>query len=505
MGKSVYETIVENMTRDGKLPEGFSLDAPAKAGEVRFAPGAMEGTMAYHWGIKFDKKGAEKLAKKILLLCGEKEISENKKKAIEKKIENAVNNSHCLSVVDNMQEELYKNGEKINGDKLFDYGCRLAFEGTDIECVKLGIALLGMFNAADEWLCERLSCLGVYEELTLFVAVAFSNYKNGNSLLFDLAKRVNGWGRIHILERLEPENDEIKEWIFKCGYKNNIMEEYSALGCAKKGDYIGILRKDCLDREELDASCELFCALIDEGPVKGMSVYEHAEEAVKLLVGHLKRQAESILHFGTVTDIKRWIEESDLDKKDDLIDVCDSILQEDCVKVEIERCITDGNVWDVNRAVNLGYKLNMDNSGLIYEAIKRNPTELHWQINNIKNNREYVEELIKLYEKLLPLEKMTTGASLNIFPKEYIREFHAMDSVLNALDKYPALGEKFLVSALSSPGTRGRHSACRVIEAWIEEGCVSDDIIRSLKAAVKNEVDKELKDRMNKIIKKVQE
>lgn len=502
MNKSVYELIVENMTQDGRVPAWFSLEPPTKAGEVRFAPGALEGTMAFHWGIKTNEKAVDKLAKKLFKLCGQKELSEIKRRITEKGIEDIVKENHCLSVVDKVQEKLYQNGEKINGDKLFDYGCKLAFESSDVECVKLGIALLGMLDTIDEELCEKLSCLGAYEELTLFVAVALENYKNGNKFLFELAKRVEGWGRIHIVERLEPENDEIKDWLFKCGCKNNIMNAYSALQCAEKGDFVGILRKAGLDKEELDAACELFCALTDEDPAKGISVYEHANEAVGLLVGHLERCAESILHFGVVTELKEWIKESNLDKKEALIDICDSILQRDCVKEEIKRCITVGNAWDVNRAVNLGCKLDMDNSELIYEAIKRKPMELNWQMNSIKDKGEYVTELVELYEKLLPLDKMATGASLNIFPKEYIEEFDVMDSVLNVLDNYPAVGETILISALSSPATRGRHSACRVIEAWIEKGNVSDTVICKLKAAVKIEVDMQLKDRMNKIIKK---
>lgn len=55
--------------------------------------------------------------------------------------------------------------------------------------------------------------------------------------LWELAKRVQGWGKIQIVDRLsEMElNDEIKDWLVLEGYKNNIMYEYLALTCAKNG------------------------------------------------------------------------------------------------------------------------------------------------------------------------------------------------------------------------------------------------------------------------------
>lgn len=502
MNKSVYDIVLENINADGCISESFSID-DGDEGNIRFAPGALDGVMIFHAGIKTEEKIADKLTEQIIKLCGRKAVSNVCKRSIEKKIEDFVNKSHCLSVVDRVQEKLCQNGEAIDGEKLFDYGYQLAFKSSHIECVKLGIAILGMFDTKDAKLCKMLSDLGAYEELTLYVAVAFSNWENGNSMLFELAKRVNGWGKIHIVERLEPVDDEIRTWIFKHGCENCIMDAYLGLLCARNGDYIGVLRKESLKKDELDAACRLFCALTDEGPVEGISVYEYADEAANLLVRHLEKQAETVLHFSLVTELKAWIEENDCVQKDVLIEICDSILERESVKKEIRRCITEGSESDVNRAVNLGDKLGMDNSEIIYEAVKKSPMELSWHINSIKNKSEYVKELVKLYEKLLPLDEMATGATKAIFPKEYVKEFNVMDFVLYVLDGYPGVGEKIVLSAMASPATRGRNSACRVIEAWVEKGKLSENIISKLRAAVKSEVDKDLKNRLKKIIKMI--
>ena len=60
-------------------------------------------------------------------------------------------------------------------------------------------------------------------------------WDNSNELIFELAKKLHGWGRIHAVKMLKPEdNDEMKEWLWLEGWKNNVMPEYSAYECYTK-------------------------------------------------------------------------------------------------------------------------------------------------------------------------------------------------------------------------------------------------------------------------------
>jgi len=78
----------------------------------------------------------------------------------------------------------------------------------------LGIGLLGLFDLSnDDKIIDKLLVLALYEEFTLYVIVAVLKYPNGNDIVFRIAQKVDGWGKIHAVERLEPTSDEIREWI----------------------------------------------------------------------------------------------------------------------------------------------------------------------------------------------------------------------------------------------------------------------------------------------------
>jgi len=105
----------------------------------------------------------------------------------------------------------------------------------DIEPAKIGIALLGISgDPSDEGLLIEI---GQSEEMTLFSVVALSNLLDDpQPAIWKLAQRVHGWGRIAAVERLEgTQDDAIKAWLLRDGFRNEVMNEYLACLAAKTG------------------------------------------------------------------------------------------------------------------------------------------------------------------------------------------------------------------------------------------------------------------------------
>ncbi|MCR4649176.1 MAG: hypothetical protein K5776_08880 [Lachnospiraceae bacterium] len=106
--------------------------------------------------------------------------------------------------------------------------------------------------------------------MSLFEYITDNIEENG-SLPVECAKHVRGWGRIHCVDYIEPSDNETKEWLLFNGTDNDIMPAYSAWNVFLKADVPELLRRGNLSYEEIHAILKITEALMDEGPVSGLS------------------------------------------------------------------------------------------------------------------------------------------------------------------------------------------------------------------------------------------
>lgn len=186
----------------------------------------------------------------------------------------------------------------------------LITEARHREPVKLGIALLGLGHSPEDR--EVLRILGRHEEFTLYVAVALANMTaHPDRELHELARSVDGWGRIHVVERLRGTDDpEISEWIFREGFRNGVMDEYLAYIAATTSDLVGHLQGEP-DDEVLDAACDIVTALLVGGPAEDIDDYTDGARAARLLLGHLMETGIRLRHFLVADDIGDFLARDD--------------------------------------------------------------------------------------------------------------------------------------------------------------------------------------------------
>ena len=79
---------------------------------------------------------------------------------------------------------------------------------------------------------------GVYEEFTYYAAriLSRSSWEKGNDELFILAQNTRGWGRIHAVDYLRAETQEIRDWLLYYGADNTVIPQYSADVCLQKAE-----------------------------------------------------------------------------------------------------------------------------------------------------------------------------------------------------------------------------------------------------------------------------
>jgi len=463
--QSLYETIENSIDKDsGKLPRGFSIDDDSYApNKIMFAAGAMDGAGFYqHYTVKELKKEAEKVVKRI-----KKHLQTSDKSCVDE-IQTILAGARTISIVDAILQNIRKNHKEVDAQKLIEFAYNLAKTSDNTELVKLGISLLGLFDLGKhEGFRGVAAVLSLYDEFTLFSVVAASNWTDGNELIFWIAKRVDGWGKIHAVERLKPETDEIRDWILREGCSNYVMDAYLGLTCAAKGDLISVLRQDTIDDELFESVAIIIDALLDEGPGDGINAYDYAEEAISLFMGHAKTRAVNLKHLWQILNVRSFTEDSGLSNKAEIVEQCTAIASNPVWKEKIMATINQCDEENFFYACNTATRMELDISDDLFAVVKKEPLKHCSYMPQLFKNSDMATELIELCETTLPLDEMAEGMGDYLFADKLGQEHWCLDFVLPELTAYPMRGIKLIQTGLNSPVIRGRHMACRALSGWV--------------------------------------
>lgn len=317
--RSLYEYIKSHLEND-VLPDDFSLPREVVQGQLCFADGALDGMTMYHMmGADLDEAEKVKMWKMIKL------ISDGEVAQADAALEEFSKKHRALSVIDDFENMIRENRHELSAANIYRYAIRLVTESSDKECVKYGLEMLELFTLKDENVKDMIRILGLSDEFTLFAVFMMYQWENANEEIFRLARKVKGWGRIHAIEKLEPETEEIREWLLKEGIDNCILPDYSALTCFEKAEVTKRLEGD-LSGEEFQSIGRILKAMIVEGPVPGISGVENRQEVLARYLEHAKKHDLVAGDYDTISKIYDY--SKDVEKQDEyVIKLCQDILE----------------------------------------------------------------------------------------------------------------------------------------------------------------------------------
>ena len=504
--KSIYMHIRDNIEKEGKLTTENLPDDEVRHQdtELRWAAGALDGAFGHHALCSENDVMLANLTQSIALYG-----------RIKDKIGfyNIIIKDNIVSSIDNVIEEIVKLQVKMT-QNLYDWLEFLAFESPDRGAVKTGIALLGAVGA--KRFKDQIKILGIHEEFTLYVTVALQNMSDDPEIeLWELAKKVHGWGRIHLVERLAETNDpEIKYWILTEGYKNSIMYEYLAYIAADTGELKKTLSNDNIEDDILLAASDIIQALINEGPVYGISIYQDAAQTIKLYIKHTLGKRDNLSYLLTYDSIYKYVTENDAEWEN-LIEngwneeirneIAKTLREEIKNKTWVELVIKSANTenvmnfWIINRAAKI---LSINLFNIHWERLKKdslNQTKWFDVMNSVTN--EHIDEILEYAIKTIPLTAISTGADeVMSLGKEY--NLHSIiDFIVQSLDKYEGKGEAIILATLKSPVIRNRNMAIRTLDNWSIE-YITKELKDAIKDAEKIEPKEDVKERLNKLLAK---
>jgi len=470
---SIYNFIRSHLGDSGRLDDS-ALALPddvkvVRPSGLRWVAGGLDGAMGHHGGRgDSDARAAEAAG---LFAAAAKRPSKRRLK----KLYAAVSDDSALQYVDGLIDHVRSFGPDIG--RIHELGRWLATTGSDRGAVKIGIALLGVTGLGPDLVVVRT--LGAHEEFTLYAAVAISNgMPNSERHLWELAKSVDGWGRIGCVERLSRTTDpEIRDWILRTGYRNSIMTEYLAYIAATTGGLVAALRGADVDRELLSAAGEILSALDAGGPAQDMDDYEQGAEAVAAFTDLMVERAETLDDFHAVSDVNELLTR-DADWKarvergwtpelrERLLAQCDRVLASRDWRTLVAAGLESTDQATFLVADRAAHRLGIDTFELHFERVRAAPLGTDWAQAWNQADDARARRLTTLARQQLPLDQIASGPADELGTGPEWRAHSALDWTLQALREHPGLGGDLLLVGLASPVTRNRNMALRALKEW---------------------------------------
>jgi hypothetical protein len=452
--QSLYHIISEAVC-DGELPGQFSLPDEKPDNQISWADGAWDGVNIYHMGFSRVEEESQALMIKAVHAAAARNMEE-----ADRLFCDLGQKSSALVMIDELQSYIIDHKEELSAENLYDYAVHAVMDSSDRECVKFGLSLLELFNMDhDEKLKNVIRTLGLSDEFSLFAIFVMLRWQEANNEVYQLAKRIHGWGRIHAIERIEPETEEIRDWLLKEGVHNAVLPAYSALVCWQKSGAEEVLKRGP-SREEFSGIRDIIGGLLDEGPILGISKIPGSADRLTEFLNQAGNWELDLADYEVIRRI-RLRYESENSKDASIVSLCRGILDSDNCRKTVRDAVKEG------RGVGLAEDLRLEYKADIWNVLKTDFEEKYYLCGYLMRDAEYKEETLRIFRERLPLEEMKTSPTDSIgFGQKYKLQLQ-LESIVQQLHRYPLEGVEFVETALQSEPVTTRNCGMGALEAWV--------------------------------------
>lgn len=491
--KSLYE-IISSAVVYGELPRDFSLPRISDGeNEIIFADGAWDGVGIYHMG-----HSGMSDEDKVLMIDAIKAAAHKKYDKADDLFLKLGDKARALFSIDELQSYIIDNQKDLNAGNVYEYAVHLLLDSTDRECVKFGLSLLELFDTDNnEELKNIIRTVGLSDEFTIFSVFVMLRWEDGNNEVWKLAQKVHGWGRVHAVERIEPETEEIRHWILTEGVHNDVMPAYLALTCWQKSGAEGKL-SGRLTKDEFNGIRDIVEGLLDEGPVPGISEVEDADSKIIMFLKAAKEFPLELDDYEVIREIRLHYEDEDSENAE-IVALCQELLATSGCRTTVLEALKFG------RAVGLAQDLKLEYKNIILQVMEEDFEGKNHLCGLLIDDPEYHDKVITVFRQKLPLAEMKTKPTKTLgLGHDYWKQ-SAMEFLLQELREYPFEGEDFVETALQSAPIRTRNSGLYVLERWVadKESPLSEllpEFNKLLVELAEIEPDENVKNRMNRLL-----
>lgn len=459
---------------------------------LRFVPGALDNILN---GADGDAIRICKEINRVLKHPNEPNI---------KSLYDALLDDDAIGVVDDAIDVFSK--APPNWERLAIFFEWLAKHSPDREPVKFAIAMLGI--SGQDKFTELFLTLGGHEEFTKYAAVAVANSlppTDARVALEKLARLVNGWGRIDLVERLAPGADaDFRRWLVRDGFKNSIMYEYLACIAAREGRLLEQLSDPDAknDIALLDGAADIFIALINGGPAEDMRHYEKGVAAAQswfdLIDAHpptlLRASAARRLLDFAARDEKPWDEETSTEFRSRAT----AYIARPELRILVNSGLETGTRLDYWHAKTLASHVDIDAWPFIFDRQAKEDGDYWYDLMQTEDAAR-IDRVIELAMDRLPLREMASGPAQEMgFGPEWTNH-SALGFIVQDLKRFPGKGWMLIASSLQSPVVRNRNMAINALAVW-RKGDWPSAALPLVRRAIEDEPNAKVKDRLEALL-----
>ncbi|MEV2272588.1 hypothetical protein [Nonomuraea africana] len=408
--------------------------------------------------------------------------------------------ARAIDLADDLIAELGR--RRPRRDRIRALGRHLAEHGTRREAVKIGLVLVGA--CGDDRDRDLLLLLGTLEEFTLYAVVALTRTQpDRQRAVYELARRVSAWGRIHAVERLKDCDDpEVKDWLLREGYRNGIMNEYLAHLAATTGDLYTALLEPDIDDELLDSAGLILTALAIGGPAEDMGDYAEAVPAMHRFADLLDGRDAGLVRLTSLDAVLRFLRDPGgsppwpAEETERLLWRYERLAGQRRWRELVLTHLSDPHDPGFGTALWMAPALGVPMVEQAVARLESDPMdEWTWRLAIRHATPGQAERLCHLAGRLLPLAELVNGPGEHYGFGEECTADRALGSVVGGLDGFPRTGLPLIRVALANRVVHVRRDAVRALAAW-PAPAVPEEAVGWVRQAAAVEPDEVTRDEM---------
>lgn len=467
----IFEYINRNIQKNGKLKENFTLDdyRTNNSQGLEFEEGAEDGFILTYGNKRPSKKVIKEITTVINKLNDDNilQVYQEIEKYFDKYDKKQIKILPSIDQIVNGILDI-KNIKIVNILKL---ATNILINTHSIEMMKLGLNLFQLADVSDiKEIPEIIEKIALCEEFTLYAIFPILLWENANDVIYMLAKKTHGWGKIHLVEELQPTNENIKEWLITDGCTNTVNEGYLAATVANKVDLENVLHREDLNKSELIGIRDIMEGLLDENnPLIRMEDMENSTEIIESYLEHFKSVMDDIYFYHVPVRISRYIfYKEDKSEEEQYIFRKIGLLLESKKSINtLKKTLKQGSRGEMKLAIEVAsIDSNIDLKEEIYNIYKKDPFNNYFCFSYLLKFNEWKEKAVQLMEKSQDFKAhYELPEPILLGNDEY---YTNLLYIIQTLAIYPFVCSDIVAAGLMSKTMSTRKEALNTIIEWKE-------------------------------------